>query len=69
MLYPSAGLCVTNQGCAQAGNIKRGGIISGAIPETHQIGAAEPGSPVDDFVPMSGGRVGVGGLATTWAHM
>src|SRR3989442_13774537 len=69
MHHPSGGLCMTNQSCAQARNIEGCRIVSRPVPETCGIGAAEPGSPVDDFAPMCGGRVGVGGLATAWAHM
>ena len=69
MLHPSGGLCVTNQGCAQAGEIDGSGIVSGAIPETGRIGAAEPGSPVVDLAAMLRGTEGVGRTATAWTHM
>ena len=62
-------LCMTNQGCTQAGDIQGSRIISGPIPATSRIGAAEPGSPVIDCVAMLRRRVRVGRAATAWADM
>src|SRR5215470_17240701 len=69
MFHPSGGVCMTNQGCAQAGDIERGRIISGAIPEACGIGAAEPGSPVNHFVPMLWGGIGIGRCPAPWTGM
>src|SRR5437660_3236519 len=65
----ACGLCVTNEGRPQAGDIERSRVIAGAIPETGGIGAAEPGSPVVDRFAMRGGCEGVSRAATAWAHM
>ena len=63
------GLGVPAQCCAQARNIQGGRVVSGAIPQTFGIGAAEPGSPLVDLGTVLGGRVGIGGFAATWAGM
>ena len=60
---------MTNQSCAQAGDIDRSRIISGAVPEAVGIGAAKPGSPVIDLVALSRRRVRVGRTATARADM
>jgi len=60
---------MTNQSCAQAGDIQRSGIVPGAIPETSRIGAAEPGSPVVDPAAMLRGTERVCGTPTAWADM
>src|SRR5262245_45340937 len=69
MLHPSGGLCMTNQDCAQAGNVQRGRIIPGAIPETLRIGAGKPGSPVANGAAMMRGSVGVGWFPAPRAGM
>src|SRR5258708_39744684 len=69
MHHFAGGLGMTNQRCAQARNIQGSRVISGPIPQTCGIGAAEPGSPVNDGVPIAWRGVGVGGLATAGADM
>src|SRR5260370_27545022 len=69
MHHPSGGLCMTNQGYAQAGNVQRSGIVSGPTPETCGVRAAEPRSPVNDFAPMLWRSVGIGGLVATGSDM
>src|SRR5262245_29224704 len=69
MCHPSGSLCLTNQRCAQAGDIERSGVVSGAIPETARLGTAQPGSPVIDHPTMGRGCVRVRRAATARAYV
>lgn len=60
---------MTNQGYAQAGNVDGSGIVSGAIPETGRIGAAQPGPPVVDLAAMLRRAERKGRAAAPWAGM
>ncbi|SRR5258708_1274828 len=69
MHHPSGGLCLTNQRCAQASDVHRSRIISGPIPATDGIGAAEPGAPLLDGVAMIRRPIGAGWLTTAGADV
>src|SRR5712692_6064089 len=69
MMYASGILYVSDQGGPKAGNIERGGIVSGAIPATAGVRASEPGSPLIDGPEVSGRAIGVGRLTATRAGM
>ena len=69
MFDPFSCLCMTNQGCAQAGDIERRGVITGAIPATGRIGTTQPGTPFRDRVAVLRGGVGLCGVSAAWTDM